>query len=157
MKITLLIFIMAMVLTGAAQAFCFKEAGEKYQIDPQLLKAIATQESALNPRAVNTNKGKNGQVLSRDYGLMQVNSTHFPGLKRLRVIQKQEDLLNNPCLNVQTGAWILAQHLQTCGVNWLCLGSYNAGFKQNNHDRRLRYARKIYARYWPGSAGGPTP
>lgn len=131
-----------------AQAYCFHEAGARYQIDPLLLKAIATQESGLNARAIHRNKDKQGRVVSWDYGLMQINSTHLPALKKLGVIRGQEDLLNQPCLNVHVGAWILAQHLRTCGVTWACLGSYNAGFHPRNEAKRLHYARKIYARYW---------
>ncbi|HCO6600909.1 TPA: transglycosylase SLT domain-containing protein, partial [Escherichia coli] len=50
--------------------------------------------------------------------------------------------------NIHTGAWILARHFQRCGVNWECLGSYNAGFSKNNTARRMIYARKIHNRYF---------
>ncbi|HGJ5857374.1 lytic transglycosylase domain-containing protein [Arsenophonus nasoniae] len=142
-------FWLAICLTTAAQAFCFNEAGAIYQIDPKLLKAIAQQESSLSARAVNINRDKQGRVLSVDYGLMQINSTHIPKLKKMGIIRAHEDLLNQPCLNVKIGAWILAQHLRECGVNWNCLGSYNAGFHPRNEKKRLRYAQQIYARYFP--------
>ncbi|WP_146707314.1 transglycosylase SLT domain-containing protein, partial [Shigella sonnei] len=54
------------------------------------------------------------------------------------------------CLNIQTGAWILARHFQRCGVNWECLGSYNAGFSKSNTHRRMKYARQIYSAYMQG-------
>ncbi len=132
-----------------AQAFCFKEAGLRYQIDPRLLKSIARQESGMNPKAVGVNKNKDGKVISRDYGVMQVNDTHVPRLVKMGVLRTKEDLITNPCLNVQIGAWILATHLQKCGVNWSCLGSYNAGFAstERQEERRMRYAREIYRRY----------
>lgn len=132
-----------------AQAFCFEEAGLRYQIDPRLLKSIARQESGMNPKAVGVNKNKDGKVISRDYGVMQVNDTHVPRLVKMGVLRTKEELITNPCLNVQIGAWILATHLQKCGVNWSCLGSYNAGFAstERQEERRMRYAREIYRRY----------
>jgi soluble lytic murein transglycosylase-like protein len=132
-----------------ARAFCFEAAGARYRIDPRLLKAIAMQESGLNPKAINVNRDKQGRPLSTDYGVMQINSVHIPGLIRMGIIKRPEDLLTNPCLNVQTGAWILAKHLQVCGVNWGCLGSYNAGLADNKRQeaRRMQYARRIYGIY----------
>lgn len=136
-----------LALTGYARAFCFQAAGERYQVDPVLLEAMAVQESRLNPRAININRDKAGKALSTDYGVMQINSRHIPKLVSMGVITSKDDLLNNACLNVQIGAWILATHLQTCGVNWSCLGSYNAGFARNNEQRRMIYAKRIYGIY----------
>lgn len=78
---------------------------------------------------------------------MQINSFHLPELKALGVITSKEDLLQNSCLNVQIGAWILARHLKMCGMNWRCLGSYNAGFAKTHQRRRMKYARQVYRRY----------
>ncbi len=143
----------SLILTGvlhlspSANAFCFNEAGTRYKVDPILLRSMAIVESGLNPNAIGKNRDKKGQVTSRDFGLMQINERHIPKLRALGIIQNEQDLLNNTCLNVQVGAWILANHLKQCGVNWQCLGSYNAGFADNNGGRRMNYARKIYAMY----------
>jgi len=147
----------AVVLTGLmlvsfnVQAFCFKEAGARYHVSPALLRAIAEVESGMNPEATGFNRDRKGRITSRDYGLMQINSTHIPQLKAMGVIRSENDLLTQPCLNVQTGAWILARHLQVCGLTWQCLGSYNAGFADDNQARRMIYARKVYARWMAGS------
>ncbi|MDX6917808.1 lytic transglycosylase domain-containing protein [Pectobacterium carotovorum] len=153
----LLALVIAISFSLSAKAFCFKEAGVRYQIDPRLLMAIAQQESGMNPTAVNTNRNKSGKVVSYDYGLMQVNSNHIPKLIGMGIIKSKDELLKNPCQNVQIGAWILASHLQKCGVNWSCLGSYNAGFseKTEQEKKRLNYARKIYHRYNTQLAGHP--
>ncbi|ATW30690.1 lytic transglycosylase [Candidatus Williamhamiltonella defendens] len=163
-----MIFWLAISLAPAAQAFCFNEAGAIYQIDPTLLKAIAQQESRLSAKAVNSNRDKRGRVLSVDDGLMrdkrgrvlsvddglmQVNSTHIPRLQKMGVLRHPEDLLHQPCLNVKIGAWILARHLRACGVNWACLGSYNAGFHRRHEKKRLHYAQQVYAHYWPVVSG----
>ncbi|KOY61562.1 lytic transglycosylase [Photorhabdus heterorhabditis] len=139
---TLLLF-----MSTHAQAFCFNEAGARYKVDPLLLRSMATVESNLNPQAIGKNRDKTGRITSRDYGLMQINELHISELQTLGIIHDEQDLLNNTCLNVQIGAWILAKHLKKCGVNWECLGSYNAGFADNNGSRRMIYARKVYSIY----------
>jgi soluble lytic murein transglycosylase-like protein len=136
-----------LLFPAVGDAFCFNAAGEKYKIDPLLLKSIATQESGLNPGAINHNKNHAGKIISTDYGVMQINSSHIPALISMGIIHSKDDLLNNACLNVQTGAWILARHIKQCGVNWMCLGSYNAGFRENNDEKRMKYARRIYIIY----------
>lgn len=141
-----IILLMALMLTFQAHAFCFREAGQRYHIDPLLLRSVAIQESGLNPRAINQNRNHKGAVTSTDYGLMQINSTHIPELKRLGIIHSSRDLLDNACLNVEVGAWILAKAFQVCDVNWKCLGAYNAGFKEDNPNR-LKYARRIFQIY----------
>lgn len=126
---------------------CFNAAGARYQIEPLLLKSIAKGESSLRPWVTNTNRDKKGEALSTDYGLMQINSTHIPKLIRMGVIRNANDLLTRPCLNIQIGAWILATHFQVCGVTWNCLGSYNAGFRQDRHETREHYANRIWGIY----------
>lgn len=105
-------------VTNTSLDSCFIQAGKRYQIAPDLLKTIAQQESSLVATAINHNKNKSGKVTSTDYGIMQINSSHIPELKKLGVIKDKDELLRNPCLNIQTGAWILARHFQRCGVNW---------------------------------------
>ncbi|WP_226020536.1 lytic transglycosylase domain-containing protein [Serratia symbiotica] len=139
------LFVATLMLSFHAQADCFNDAGARYHISPQVLRAIAQVESNMNPHAVGVNRDSQGHITSRDYGLMQINSTHIPQLKAMGVIRHAHDLLTQPCLNVQTGAWILARHLQICGLTWQCLGSYNAGFSDGKQTRRMRYARKVYA------------
>lgn len=145
-------FTVFMLTTVTAQAFCFDEAGARYRVDPLLLRAIARVESGMKPDAIGKNMaGK--KLLSRDFGLMQINERQIPQLRAMGILKSEQDLLDNPCLNVQIGAWVLAKHLQQCGVNWECLGSYNAGFAKNNSPRRMIYARKIYAMYMASRGG----
>lgn len=129
-----------------ARAFCFEVAGVKYGISPRLLEAIARGESHLDPHAINVNRDKKGRVKSTDYGLMQINSAHIPALLAMGVISSADDLYR-PCLNVQTGAWVLAKHFQVCGITWNCLGSYNAGFRADRHETREHYANRIWRIY----------
>lgn len=123
---------------------CFTQASERFQIDHRLLKAIAQVESSMNPRAIGLNK-RGGKVVSEDVGLMQINSSWFPTLASMGITRN--DLLANPCQNVYVGAWILAKNISSNGVNWESVGAYNAGFKNANAPFRMKYAKKVYAKY----------
>lgn len=125
-----------------ASGFCFKEAGERYSVDPLVLYAIAKQESRFNPNAYNRNN-KDG---SYDIGLMQINSSHLDELAAFGIAEK--DLAQNPCLNVQVGAWILSRNLAKYRHEkdgfWSAVGAYNAGTSKQNHNKRMDYAWAIY-------------
>ena len=133
-----------LLLPSLTHAFCFEQAGQKYNVDPDLLKAIATQESSLNPNATNDNKNKHGVVVSRDYGLMQFNSSWF---KQLAKFQVNKDTVMEPCFNVHLGAWVLASNFFTHGYNWNSVGAYNAGFKASKQKLRDEYVTKIKQHY----------
>jgi soluble lytic murein transglycosylase-like protein len=124
-----------MVAMGAfsgSAAACWEEAGARYGVNPYLLYAIAKTESSLNPKAINHNK--NG---SYDIGLMQINSSWFPTLRRHGVEEKH---LFDPCTSIHVGAWILARNMQRMGNSWDAVGAYNA----TKPDLRLKYAMKVY-------------
>lgn len=82
---------------GTANADCWEEAGREFSIAPELLYAIAEQESNLNPRAIGHNS--NG---SRDIGLMQVNTYHLPRLAKYGITE--QSLLNDSCRALKVGA-----------------------------------------------------
>jgi len=111
---------------------CWEQIGSKYGIDPRLLFAIAKTESSLNPKAKNRNKDG-----SYDIGLMQINSRWFPKLRQYGI---EERHLLQPCVNIEVGAWILAQNMQRHGVSWEAVGAYNSSIPS----RRRRYAEKVY-------------
>lgn len=123
-------------------ADCFDLAGRDYRIDPDLLRAIAWNESRYNPATIG--KSTDGSI---DVGVMQINSQHFKKLESIGITQ--EDLLNNACMNIYTGAYILAQTFTAWGVSWQAVGAYNAGFKKNDKQaiRRFNYAKKIETTY----------
>ncbi|CAH0297334.1 lytic transglycosylase [bacteria symbiont BFo1 of Frankliniella occidentalis] len=134
----------ARAATGLDLHACFRSASERYLIDHRLLIAIAEVESSMNPKAIGLNK-KKGKILSEDIGLMQINSSWFPVLVKMGITR--ESLLSNPCQNIYVGAWILAKNIAANGVNWESVGAYNAGFRNANAPFRLKYAKKVYARY----------
>lgn len=120
------------LLASAGAMGCWEQAAERYQVNPYLLYAIARTESSLNPAAINRNK--NGTY---DVGLMQINSSWFPTLRKYGLEEKQ---LYDPCTSIHVGAWILAQNMQRMGNTWNAVGAYNS----SKPDLRLKYALKIY-------------
>jgi len=69
-----------LLLAGVSVPWRYRELfdaiGKSEGIDPDLLHAIAWQESGINPAAIGP-PNRNG---TRDYGMMQINQTNFPGL-----------------------------------------------------------------------------
>lgn len=125
-------------------AFCFEEAGQRYNVDPLLLEAIAKQESSLNADSVNVNYNQYGEEVSRDYGLMQINSNWFNDLAEFNV---NKSTVMSPCFNVNLGAWVLSSNFSTHGYNWNSIGAYNAGFKKSKQKARNVYIEKIKEKY----------
>ncbi len=127
MKIAIVLLILTLI-PSSIWAFCFQEAGSRYQVSPLLLWGIAKVESGLDPSAINPNR--NGTV---DVGLMQVNSIWAEQLG------KTWDHLDDPCTNVMAGAWILNQCVQDYGYTWKAVGCYHS----RTPERRDAYALKI--------------
>ncbi|EKY6626350.1 lytic transglycosylase domain-containing protein [Escherichia coli] len=145
--LTIFTFCILIIKMSFASSACFNEAGTMFRIEPNLIKAIALVESNLKKDSIGKNRDKNNNIRSLDYGLMQINQMHIPMLKKRGIIQDEQDLLDNPCLNIKIGTEILYNHFSRCGVTWQCLGTYNAGFAMNNKKKRLQYAKKIYIVY----------
>jgi len=137
---TVLLVLLMPMLLAAAQQHCFEDAGEKYEIDPLLLNAIAQVESAMNPLAINFNP--NG---TQDIGLMQINSSHLKRLKKVGVTR--EKLLSDACVSVMVGAEILIGFIARFGYTWRAVGAYNAGGGSNREKIRQRYASKVVHEY----------
>ncbi|HGB5522584.1 TPA: transglycosylase SLT domain-containing protein [Salmonella enterica subsp. enterica serovar Wangata] len=124
-------------------ADCFEAAGQDAGIDPDLLRAIAWQESRLNYSAI----GKNPST-GYGMGLMQIDSQHLGNMKERGI--DRELLVSDICTNIYSGALILAKAFNKWGPTWEAVGAYNAGFTgtPKQHFRRMAYARKIYTVYW---------
>lgn len=140
----------------ALAAPCWDTAAQRHGIAPELLYAVARTESSLDAAAVNrTHLQRTG---SYDIGLMQINSRHLPQLARHGI---QEADLHDACVNLQVGAWLLADLFARHGVNWDSVGAYNAACSQLRGDacRRARanYAWKVYERLPTGKAGSAAP
>ena len=96
----------------------FDEAGQYYNIPPLLLKKIATIESGINPNAINNNA--NG---TKDYGLMQINSSHLHRLSQWGI---NETNILDPKINIYAGSWLLSEHIKEHGFNLQAIGRYHS-------------------------------
>lgn len=131
----------ASAFSQASPQQCFIRAGNDYGIDPLLLTAISIKESRLKFNAVNgANSNKTEDVCG-----MQINSSHYGTLKAFGI--NRERLLNDPCVCVYTGAWVLARNFDRYGKNWDSVGMYNTGPSDRLIRQRRAYAdhiRRIY-------------
>ena len=124
------------LLVGAQRTLaCFEAAERKFMIPKELLMGIAEQESSFNPQAVGVNT--NG---TRDYGLMQINSSWIPKLSKYGVDSKS---LFDPCISIDVGAWILSDNIKRHGKSWKAIAKYNAA---SNMVKGHAYAVKVYDR-----------
>lgn len=144
----------ARCIAADASADCWTQAAQQYGVSAQLLYAVASAESGLNPRAINSShKARTGTV---DIGLMQINSGHLP---RLAAAGISEASLFEPCTNIKVGAWLLADAFARHGVSWNAVGSYNAACTRLKGDEctaaRSKYAWRVYRRL-PGSESTTT-
>lgn len=156
-----LVFV-AVLFAGTPAAFaqsdadvgaCFVASGAKYSIDPRLLWAIAETESSGRPDARNLSHfSRTGTI---DIGLMQINSSWLTTLARFGITRDR--LLDDPCLNIDVGAWILARTIRQQGASWNAVGAYNSACTQLKGeactDARQEYVRKVWSWY----QGTPPP
>ena len=143
MKINLLApLLLAIVLpASAAPQMCFDQAGKDYNIDPLLLMSISIQESRLIANATNS-ANRDG---TEDVCGMQINSSHYKKLAGFNITR--ERLMNDPCICVYTGAWVLAHNFKSYGKNWDSVGMYNTGPSKKLIVQRRAYAEKIKSIY----------
>lgn len=112
---------------------CWDQAASYHNVDPWLLMSIAKVESSFDPNAFNGNR--NG---SYDLGLMQINSSWFPRLKKMGI---SPDMLKDACTSTYVGAWILSHNIKQYGYTWKAIGAYNSPKTSIGY----KYAKKVYA------------
>lgn len=118
--------------TPAAVDECFTGAATRYSISKPLLVAIGQTESKLNPAAISPTNS-NGTF---DIGLMQINSSWLPKLKKYGVSLSD---LRQACTSIYVGAWIMANNISVHGSNWNAVGAYNAA----STSKRQIYVAKV--------------
>jgi soluble lytic murein transglycosylase-like protein len=129
-RLVLIILVGLLAIVSSAHSFCFEEAGEMYNINADLLSAIAFVESSHRPDAVNK-RNKNG---SYDFGLMQINSSWAKKIGHDLWME-----LDDPCQNVMVGAWILAECIERHGYTWEAVGCYNTP----NKSKQKKYIARV--------------
>lgn len=135
-----IVMVIGLFSINTAWADCWLQAEKMFNIESELLYAIAQQESAMKPDAIGRNRDG-----STDLGLMQINSSHMKRLKKMGISEKQ--LLHDPCISVIVGASILSDMMKIYGYSWEAVGAYNAGTSPKRGDVRKRYAKKVWENY----------
>lgn len=130
-------FVLALIISSASNAttqdrLCFNDASKRYNVNIKLLQAHAIKESSLNPKAIN----RVGDCEA--VGIMQIHCQWFPKLKEKYNVTR-DMLLDDPCLNINVGAWIIASNFAERGVSWDTVGGYYAGFTSANESHRRWY------------------
>lgn len=143
-------------MTAVALALClFVSFGkaEAQEPPPVLVKAIAKQESGLNPLAINV-AGKSHYPATRedaeqiireaiaagksfDVGKMQINNWW------IECFAINPFSLLDPDVNEAWGKWILAEEIARHGLNWQAVGKYHSP----DQERGRQYAWHVYRHY----------
>ena len=97
---------------------CVSAASARHGVNPDLLVAILRVESGLKPDPVRRNG--NGSI---DVGIAQINSIHFPELRRHGV---QWPHLLKPCVGIFVAAWHLKNQVLRYGNSWFAVGAYHS-------------------------------
>ncbi|MDR3562655.1 MAG: transglycosylase SLT domain-containing protein, partial [Negativicutes bacterium] len=108
---------------GGVSATCIDDAAKANHVQVTLLRGILATEGG---RVGQVHHNENG---SFDMGPAQVNSTWLPKLTTMGITKDQ--VINNGCLNVNIGAWILSQAMQGADPAqpaqfWQHVGDYNS-------------------------------
>lgn len=144
--ISITLIALASLLHGQAMAYCFAQAAQEYNLSESLLRKIVQVESGGRNSATNNQHVK--RTGSYDIGLMQINSRWLKTPVFVRNGLTEEALREDPCLNLKTGSWILAETLKQHGYNWNGVGAYNAACTELKGEAcekaRQKYAWAVY-------------
>lgn len=123
-------------LTGSLKA-CANSAARRYHVPEVLYLALLATEGGQVGRE---HRNANG---SFDLGPAQINTIHLPELARLGITRAQ--IVNDGCLNLQIGAWLLARELDGHGPDdpaefWRRVGNYNSRTPEINQ----KYQKRVW-------------
>ena len=125
----------------------FGLVGMRYGVPPNLLRAIAEQESSFNANAIGENRSKQtGKLLSTDWGMFQLNDF------ALRWLGMTPDDARDPEKAIVGAArWLvqlrseLNNRKRFSRANWAA--SYNTGSNLKPADKAAAYSKAVLARW----------
>ncbi|MDC9654333.1 lytic transglycosylase domain-containing protein [Xanthomonas perforans] len=102
---------------------CIAAAASRYAVPELLINAVIRTEGGTTGQT--SKRNANGTV---DLGLMQINEMHLRSAPhRLQSLGITRDvLINNECVNIMVGTYILSVELSKPGEYWWNVGSYNS-------------------------------
>ena len=110
---------------------CITSAALYHQVNPVVLRAIAFNESSMQPWAIR--KNSNGTY---DIGLFQINGVHAPELAKYGIGATQ---LKDGCVSAYVGAWLYRRKVAKHGNTWTAVGAFHS----ETPALRDAYARKV--------------
>lgn len=121
---------------------CALAAARRYHVHERLFLAVLATEGGRVGQVVHNRNG------SYDMGPAQINSIHLPELARLGI--SREQVINDGCLNLQIGAWLLARALDgqspsNPGEFWRRVGNYNSATPAPNVTYQAKVWRNLVA------------
>lgn len=121
---------------------CIADAAHRYRLPLLLFEAVLKTEGG---KVGSISKNHNG---SYDMGPAQINSAHLPELNRMGIARDQ--VINDGCLNIHIGAWILARALQGQGTDnpaefWRRVGNYNSATPVHNRAYQAKVWENVRA------------
>ena len=126
---------------------CLSDASYKYNIAPEVIRAIIEIESGGNPLAINVagksyspdNSEKALEIINEnksksfDIGIMQVNKWWFDKFGY------DYSYGLDTCFNIHLGSWILAYEISRHGYTWEAIGRYHS----HTEKHKERYIKEI--------------
>lgn len=121
---------------------CALDAARRYHVHEGLFLAVLATEGG---RVGQIHRNDNG---SYDMGPAQINSTHLPELATKGITREQ--VIQDGCLNIQIGAWILARELDGSSPSdaagfWKRVGNYNSRTPKYNVEYQKKVWRNVVA------------
>lgn len=123
------------------QESCVVQAAAHYRAHPDLVRAVLRTENGTRGEI---RKNKDG---SFDMGPMQINSVHLPNLAKFGITKDM--LVNDECLNIHIGTYLLQKHIVTApdvgsplGF-WRAVGKYHSATPEKNAEYQKRVWRNL--------------
>src|SRR3990167_9492732 len=113
---------------------CINQAALHHHVPATMIVSVMQIENGRNGTAV---KNKNGTY---DLGVMQINTSWLSTLKKFGI--SRASLQHDACLNVEVGAWILAQSIAK-SEGWRGVGNYHSATPKYNQI----YSEKVKKKY----------
>lgn len=119
---------------------CALDAAKHQHVSPSLFLGILATEGGRTGQIVRNSNG------TYDMGPAQINSSHLPELLAKGISRDQ--VINDGCLNIHIGAWILARELgnetpQHPKEFWQRVGNYNSRTPEYNQAYQLKVWRHV--------------